>query len=784
MDFLKHQPHVDLGGRWLFAFRHAGEGREFAGLNSMDQVAQTGMQVRPCTVPGNFELDLQASGLIPEPFFGLNALELRKYEDCHVWYGRRFDAARRPGQTAELVFEGVDCLADIYLNGRLLGSVDNMLVEHVFAVDEFLRGDNELLVHIRPAVAEAAKFPYPPGTTGMSINYESLYIRKAPHSYGWDIMPRVVSAGLWRPVKLRYRPAERIEQVYLETFELADDLQSTKLRLTYKTYLARAADLTANGYELAVEGRCGDSTFSHRYAMQFCAGQAFFTVHGPRLWWPAGYGRPDLYDVTVTLLKGGRELDSMPFTHGIRRVELVRTSTTDEKGSGEFCLKVNGHRIFCKGPNWVPGDAFHSRDAARIPAIIDLAAGANCNILRCWGGNVYESDEFFDLCDRKGIMVWQDFAMACAVYPQDEGFRRRLADEAGKAVRRLRQHASLVLWAGDNECDSAYSWFGQGDPNRNVLTRQMLPDVLRLEDPSRPYLPSSPHIDASAFRAGEKFLPENHLWGPRDYYKSQYYRDALCHFASEIGYQGCPSVDSIRKFISPERLWPRTGNPEWILHSTNPTLTFFDPPDVRVELMARQIRELFGTVPETLEDFAFASQATQAEAFKTFIERFRAAKWRRTGIIWWNLMDGWPQFSDAVVDYYFTKKLAYNFIKTSQEQLCLMVRDEDDGRSTLVAANDTLADVPVNYEVRDIDSGAVVASGQAIAQANSATALADLPGVGSKQAFLMIEWRPAQGPGPAHRNHYLAGAPPFDLEQYRQWLAKAGISVAPVAADG
>ena len=764
-------PVHDLSGTcWQFAFAD----RPPAKAATAADLAAAGLTLRPCTVPGNFELDLLAHGLIPDPFHGLNILGLRRYERTHVWYATRFRAAPAPaGWMSQLVFDGVDCCADIHLNGRLLGSCDNMLVEHAFDVDGRLQPENELLVHIRPAVEAAEAYPYPQAVAAMPLSWESLYVRKAPHMYGWDIMPRALSAGLWRPVRLVHRPPERIESLYLETLRIAPDAGRSQQRLQYALTLAGPPD----GCEIAIEGRCGDSRFSAVQPVRFRAGSLAFDIAAPRLWWPRGYGAADLYDVTVELRRDGRVLDRRAFRHGVRTVALQRTSLTTAEGRGEFVFRVNGERIFCKGSNWVPLDAFHSRDLARLDRAFAMVTDLECNILRCWGGNVYESDRFFDLCDRHGILVWQDFAMACAVYPQDEAFQRRLRDEAVQVIRRLRQHPSLLLWAGDNECDCSWAfWLQRGDPNRNVATRATLPAALQQEDPLRPYLPSSPYMDAAAYAhltapapgTAPQNIPEDHLWGPRDYYKSAFYRSAVCHFVSEIGYHACPDPDALRGFLTPERLWPYRDNPEWTLHSTNPTAgtEMFADPAYRVNLMVRQIRALFGDVPENLDDFAFASQAVQAEAKKYFIERFRAGKWRRTGIIWWNLLDGWPQLSDAIVGYFFDRKQAYWHIRQAQQHVAVIVREEDDGRLTLVAANDTRRDAALQVAVRDVDAGTVLFEGRAAAAANAATAVAPLrPPAG--QRFLRLEWHGDA----AGANHYLAGAPPFRLADYRRWLA-------------
>jgi beta-mannosidase len=728
---------------------------------------KAGLQAHPCSVPGALETDLQSLGLVPDPFLGLNILEAQKWEHHHVWYGRQFRVEAAADTVAELVFEGIDCCAEIYLNGRHLGSTDNMLISHAFRVGNLLREENELLVHIRPAVLEAKRYAYPAGLAAQSLNYESLFIRKAPHMYGWDIMPRVVSAGLWRPVQLRFLPRERLDDIYLETLALSPDHTHADLTLHYQAITTGSA---RDRYEITVEGVCGQKRFAARQGLVFTAGRLKFGVDHPQLWWPRGSGEACLYEVTVCLLKNGVEIDRMRFNHGIRQVTLERTSVTNELGEGAFCFRVNGEKIFIKGTNWLPADVFHWRDPERIPRMLPLVLEIGCNLIRCWGGSVYEDDAFFDWCDRNGILVWQDFAMACAIYPQDDAFASRLAAEARQIVRRLRQHACVALWAGDNECDQAHAWHQVGDPNRNILTRRVLPELLKEEDPNRIYLPSSPFIDSVAYAKGDSYLTEDHLWGPRDYYKGDYYTKALCHFASETGYHGCPSVESLRQFLTPDKVWPAEGNDEWILHSVNPTLdsALYDPPDRFIRLMNAAIESLFGRVPDSLEDYVFASQAVQGEADKFFIERFRLTKWRRTGIIWWSLLDGWPAISAGVVDYYLRKKLAFDFIRRAQQDVCLMLREPEGGKQEIVAVNDTPGEVAITWSIYDVSGETVVASGESIIPPNGSCTPGHIPFDSQGQTLYRLTWENAAGL--QGLNHYLAGFPPFDFNQYRHWL--------------
>jgi beta-mannosidase len=767
MKFRANQAGLDLGGRWSLAF---GDRRIDGPIESVDAFREAGMSVFPAEVPGNFELDLLANGLIDDPFVGMNIVDLRKFENTFVYYFRTFVAPAESDTTPVLVFEGIDCFADVLLNGQLVYQADNMLIEHHIAVQGALRPgrENSICVVLEPAMARARSgpFDYPAGLFAEGSGYEGLYVRKAPHMYGWDIMPRALSAGIWRPVTLRSLPPERLEWAWLETESIGADGDAAHLALHHRSTTRPDPGAT---YEMRVLGQCGDSKFDERSHLLFDAGCVRFDVPSARLWWPRGRGEANLYDVSVELIKNGATIDTLSFTHGIRSIELDRTSITDEVGTGEFLFRVNGERIFVLGTNWVPVDAFHSRDAERIPAALDLADDLGCNMIRCWGGNVYEDDLFYDLCDRKGILVWQDFAMACAVYPQDPAFQATIRVEAQQVVRRLRQHACLVIWAGDNECDMSHVQNGRRrDPNTNVLTREVLPAVLRDEDPSRAYLPSSPYVDPIAFAAGERYLPEDHLWGPRDYYKSSFYTTALCHFASEIGYHGCPEPDSLRKFLSPDRVWPYRANEQWLLHSTSP-IPGVDIHDYRVELMASQVRVLFGSVPDTVEDFAYASQASQAEAMKFFVEMFRMGKWRRTGIIWWNLIDGWPQLSDAVVDYYFARKRAYHALKRSQLPICVMLREPSAGAQDLVVVNDTRDDIDVAFSVHDVDTGEELAAGTVTASADDVTALGRIPVSADTQRCYRLTWDTRLG---SAWSHYLAGSPPFDLDRYRSWMER------------
>ena len=753
---------IDLCGTWELCHRL----QPPEGPADLDKALGDGWETLPAQVPGNVELALIEAGKLPDPFVGDNIFLLRPYEFHEWWYRRAFTAPQlAPGAHGRLIFEGLDCFATIWLNGRKLGDTANALIEHAFDVTDSLNpgGDNTLVVRLASPLQAVRDRQAEPSEAAAFDCWEAIGARKPPHCYGWDIMPRLVSAGLWRPVALEILDPDRILSLYFGATHLAS--AHAGLRVQWHIATARA-DL--EGVSLRFTGECGDSGFCQTVEARFTTGLSYLHVPDVKPWWPKGYGDPNLYALTTELLLDGEAVDSRTDRIGLRTLELHRSDTAGPDGGFRFI--VNGVPVLVKGSNWVPADAFHSRDAARYEPLLALAEDVGCNMLRCWGGNVYEDHAFFDLCDEKGIMVWQDFAFACSRYPQSPQFLGAVRVEAESVIRKLRNHPSLALWCGDNEIDMSYAQAGL-DPAGNRITREVLPRAVQRCDPFRPYLPSSPYISPQAWAKRDwDLLPEQHLWGPRDYFKSRFYTESAAHFIGEIGYHGCPNVSSLRRFLSPDALWPWRDNEEWRIHATDPTPASGSQV-YRVELMAKQIAEVFGAIPETLEEFALASQVCQAEAKKFFVEMVRLRKWRRTGVLWWNLVDGWPQFSDAVVDYYLSKKLAYHYLKRVQRPLCVMFRRENEvmaPHATLVAGNDSRADAAGDYTVRDADTGETIAAGRFEAPANENRELTRLPVARGEQRLWLIEWRAGERSG---ANHALIGGPPFSLERYRGWLS-------------
>ena len=753
------------GGDWTLYYRPETYGRpacadwDYAG--PVDEPDLTAWRRVPAKVPGDAYLDLSRAGVEGDPFDDQNVYAYRKYEFYEWCWEKVFDAplsfARR---TCRLRLEGVNTCADVVLNGERVGGAENMLIRHDVDVTDALRPgeSNTLRVYIRSAINACRDRDPAVMAYGGEGSDEYTLLRMPPSAFGWDIMPRLLSAGLWRGVTLETVPETRLEQVYIATARLTPG----HARLICRVRFATDAQ-TLDGFSVRVSGRCGDSSFDAEKPFLFVSGGLDIDLSKPKLWWPAGYGAQNLYDVTVELKKDGEAVDRQTLRVGVRRFDIDQVMKPGDEG--EFRVSCNGVPILCKGSNWVPLDAMHSRDASRYDRALALFRDAGCNIVRCWGGNVYEDHRFFDLCDEYGIMVWQDFAMACAMYEPDRRTALDLRIEAESVVKKLRNHACLLLWAGDNEVDEGL--VSQGYPtyaNRyNAITRELLPAAVRAHDPYRFYLPSSPYIPEGIARYD---VPEQHNWGARAYFKDAFYKDTSAHFVSECGYHGCPAVSSLKRFIPEDKLTPWLNNDSWATHNTDYLPKGRRGYD-RVQLMEDQVRIMFGAAPDDLETFSRLSQIVQAEAKKFFIERTRLKKWRRTGIIWWNMLDGWPQISDAVVDYYFTKKLAYHYIRRVQNPVCLMMDELADWGHAVVLGNDSRVHHTVTWSVSDGETGETLLRGETLSPANENVTVGQLREYAGEKRLYILRWRVD---GREYANHYLSGFPPYDPATLLNWV--------------
>ncbi len=750
---------LGLCGDWTLYFKpeKAGQSDQFSRRLLED------CQCIAAVVPGNVELDLWRAGLCEDPFFGENLHDFAKYEYYQWIYERELTIPEDfPEGDLVLQFDGIDTIADLYLDDVHIGRAENMMVEHEFDISQVARRGQtyKLFVHIHSAMNWARSKEYTMAMRGTGHRNEICHLRKAPHCFGWDIAPRLVSAGLWRECRLALRQKTRLTQTYYATPKLEND----GIHLQYGYRFETDADTMA-GFVVRVRGELGESTFEHQLPAHFVSANHSFFISDPKLWWPRDYGDQPLYTVTMSLLKDGQVVDEKVEKIGLRTVRLERSF---EPGNQVFRFYVNEVPIYVRGTNWVPLDALHSRDAQRLDRAHDLLVESGVNMVRCWGGNVYETDRFFDKCDESGIMVWQDFAMGNTNYPQTDDFVPALEEEMGKLICRIRNHTSIAIWSSDNEIDLKNMGFMYPtyDSRRNRVAHETLRRIVQAHDPYRFYLCSSPEIPEGF---DTENVPEQHTWGPRAWYKDDFYRLSSASFIGEAGYHGCPAPESIKKFIPADKVCP-FDNTAWAAHSTE---------DIRIEpvinsrnhLMANQVKLMFGKEYKDLDldEFAYLSQVSQAEAMKFFVEHSRALKWQRSGIIWWNLIDGWPQISDAVTDYYFVKKRAFSYLQRAQQPVLIFFDEISGWTHKVLATNDTREEARLRYRVQEADSGEMVLSGDAVIPAGGKMELGMLKEIGSSQQLYLIFW---EQDGREYGNHYITGFPAYDAKRMHEWTEK------------
>lgn len=757
---------------WKLCYAKNSEAKDVT-LNTIKKIKKSKFNIIPATVPGHFQMDYIKAGKMPgiaskdDLYFGTNVMKIQELESTHVWYFAEFKLSC---EKSYLHFGGIDTIAEIYINGNLALKAENMFLE--YDVKDYLKkGKNEVVVHIIPACIESRKHLLGPVERSLKSAYPGVPIRKPAHSFGWDILPRVVTSGLWKDVEIRKEKAEYIVDTYFCMGSI--NAEAGVVDFSCKLNVHIESDLL-KGYSARIYGKCGDSEFSHEEDLWHTCQQVFVHGENMKLWWPRFAGDANVYDVTVELKYNGKVIDTKTENVGFRIISLENTEVVDENGQGDFCFVVNGKRIFALGTNWVPLDAFHADDESRLDKALELLYGANCNMVRCWGGNVYENDKFYDFCDRHGIMVWQDLSFACAIYPNNEDFVKNVKHELEYQVKRLRNHPSLMLWSGDNEGDMIYKFLdaGRADPNKNRLTREVIPAVIDYLDPETPYLPSSPYISPLAYKTK---LPttEDHLWSAVPL-KDTFYKDSPCKFMSEIGKIGYTGMSSLKKFFkNPETVYEDGDRitDEYIAHGT---LAFIDrshPLSRTIDKAFGDVRYMFGEISEDFEVFIKESQIVQAEAYKYFIERMRIRKGDKTGILWWNLIDGWPQISYSVVDYYYQKKLAYSYIKRSQEPVCLMFDEPKDGEIELYGVNEFSEDKNITYKITDLYKGVVLFSGAATIGKNSSESLGSLEIEPDGKTVYLIEWIME---GVTYKNHYTLNVKNTDYDKYLKAISACG----------
>ena len=650
------------------------------------------------TVPGCVHTDLLKNRLIEDPFYRDNEKKLQWIGKTDWEYRTTFRVAPEllARRQIELVFKGLDTYAVVTLNGTTLLRADNMFREWRVDARRALKvGDNQLHILFRSPINEVL-----PRMKGMTYELPasndqgektSPYTRKAPYQFGWDWGPRFVTSGVWRPVALEAWDGARVADFHVEQKELKE--AEAKMRATVELVSDRNAVARVLIDDASSGARVAEESVKLRPGVNRVA--LDFRIRRPRLWWPNGLGPQNLYTFRARLFVGDRETDSATTRTGLRTLELRQRR--DQWGKS-FEFVINGVPVFAKGGNWIPADSFPTRvGRERYRQLLESVRDANMNMLRVWGGGIYESDEFYELCDELGILVWQDFMFACSMYPGDAEFLENVRAEAIDQVRRLRNHPSIVLWCGNNEVETAWLHWGwkQSLPAKLwddylKIFHDVLPRVVAEHDPSRPYWPSSPSSNLEDDPDSQK-IGDVHYWGvwhaalPFADYEKQ-----LPRFMSEYGFQSFPSIETVNAYTVPAD--HRLESPVMLAHQKHPRGN-----QLIREYMLRDYKE-----PKDFESFLYVSQILQAEGIKLGTEHFRRIRPRNMGALYWQVNDCWPVASWSGMDYFGRWKALHYYARRFYDEL-LLSPHETQGRIDFHVVSDRTSDTPAQLVVALMD---------------------------------------------------------------------------------
>ena len=631
------------------------------------------------TIPGNVHTDLYENQLIPDPFYGANEKQLQWIENENWEYETTFSLSEKEisNENIELEFEGLDTYATAYLNGKIVLEADNMFRKWIISAKNHLKkGKNNLKIVFQSAVQkgkeEAEKLSY------TLPEKERVFVRKAQYQFGWDWGPRFVTAGIWKKVQLKFWNSAKIDNIKYSQVELND----LKAILEFTTEICVSEVKTI---QLKINEK--SETFHLKKGTNKV--KMYYEISNPNRWWCNGLGFPHQYEFHFSLEQNRKIIDNKELKIGLRTIELVQKK--DTSGTG-FYFKLNGKSVFMKGANYIPQDSFLPRvPYATYFSLVENAKKANMNMLRVWGGGVYADDEFYNACDANGILVWQDFMFACAMYPGDEKFIKNVKQEVIDNVNRLQNHTSIALWCGNNENDEGWhNWgwqkqfkYSQADSTKiwndyKKVFHEVIPQTLDslLSKEKNLYWPSSPSIGWG--RKESLTQGDSHYWGvwwgkePFEMYKKKVGR-----FMSEYGFQGMPNLETLQKVISKEDLL--FTSEAFKNHQKHPT--GFETIN---EYMARDFR-----VPTSIEKYNYVSQLLQARGMKIAIEAHRLAKPYCMGSLYWQLNDCWPVTSWSTLDYCDNWKAAHYQVKESFAPILLAVKENADGLS-IIGSNDNM----------------------------------------------------------------------------------------------
>lgn len=626
------------------------------------------------TVPGCVHTDLLAAGCIPDPYLDDNERLLAWVGLCDWRYETTFEWTPGDGDRVQLVFEGLDTVATVDLNGDVLATTYNMNRTYRLDVHDLLKaGTNRLSVTFASPVRYADRASLELGARPHVNHHPYNAIRKMACNFGWDWGPDLATAGIWRPVTLQSWRTARLASV-----RPVVDVDGARGLVEVHVDL----ECAATAVPVVVTAQVGGVEESLTIAAGETSGTVSVAVDDVDLWWPRGHGDQPLYDIDVTLQEGGGSpgsLDSWAGRVGFRTVRLV--TEPDQAGTG-YSFVVNDRPVFVKGVNWIPDDAFpHRVDRARYAERLAQAGEAGVNLVRVWGGGVFEADDFYDECDERGLMVWQDFLFACAAYSEEEPLLSEVTAEARDNVTRLMPHPSLVHWSGCNENiwgHADWEWESRLDGKSwgSGYYDEVLPAIVAELDPGRPYTPGSPSSPSPDLHPNDPAHGLTHIWDVWNQVDYTAYRDYRPRFAAEFGWQGPPTWATLRRSLSDEPLTPES--PGMIVHQK--------AMEGERKLTRGLVKHL--PVPDDMDDWHWAMSLNQARAVQVGIEHFRALSPHCSGSIMWQLNDCWPVTSWAAIDGDGRRKPLFYSMRHAHADRLVTVQPRDGGL-VAVLVNDT-----------------------------------------------------------------------------------------------
>ena len=622
------------------------------------------------TVPGNIHSDLLENKLIEHPFIGNNEEKLQWISKTDWDYKTTFLVDRKTLQKRhiELSFEGLDTYASVFLNDSLILKTNNAFREFQVEVKSILKAENELrIVFENTSISEdkeknSLKYTLPEGNR--------IFTRKAQFQYGWDWGPKLNTSGIWRPIKLTAWNDYKIENINIIQKTLTDSIASL---------IVEIADSNFSKDVLNYEVYINDTLQFQKPEKP----EIPITIKNPKSWWPHNLGEPYLYDIKVVVRNGKTILDSVLVKKGLRTIDLI----TEKDSIGEsFYFKVNDVPVYAKGANYIPQNSMQNQVTnAHYEKLLNDVVDANMNMLRVWGGGIYENDIFYDLCDEKGILVWQDFMFACAMYPGDQAFLENVQEEATQNVKRLRNHASIALWCGNNENAEGWNrWGWQADRSEHEKEEiwsyylkvfdSILPNTVdKLTDTD--YWESSPKYGRG--NPKYKFEGDAHDWWIwHDAYPFEHLEENVPRFMSEFGFQSFPSYEAI-KYINQSDLIDIST---YSFQSHQKHSRGFQ--------LIREYMERDFPVPEKAEDYVYMSQLLQAYGITKGIEAQRRAKPYNMGTLYWQLNDCWPVVSWSSIDFFGKWKALHYKAKHSFEDVLVSSKVENNILRTYVINDD------------------------------------------------------------------------------------------------